>query len=175
MTRLPPLTVRIDAPADRVWDILGPRFARIGEWASAIPSSQPGAEPRDGDAPPDERVCSSTLPGVPEVRERLVHYDPAARTLTYEATQGLPRFIHRATNTCTVTATSEATCTVTSLAQVHARGVLGRIGLLFARPALVRLGRGTFDDLKYVAEHRAPSPRKRRRQERGASPAPTRP
>jgi hypothetical protein len=175
MTHLPPLTIRIDAPADRVWDILGPRFARIGEWASAIPSSQPGTEPPDGDAPPDERVCSSTLPGVPEVRERLVHYDPEAMTLSYEATQGLPRFIHRATNTCTVTATTEHTCTVTSLAQVHARGALGRIGLLLARPALVHMGRRTFDDLKYLAEHGDPSPRKRRCQERAASLAPTRP
>ena len=64
---------------------------------------------------------------------------------------------------------------MTSLAQVHARGVLGRIGLLLARPALVRMEHRTFDDLKHVAEHGEPSPRKRRRQARGATRAPTRP
>jgi hypothetical protein len=29
----------IGAPADRVWKIIGRRFERVGEWATAVPAS----------------------------------------------------------------------------------------------------------------------------------------
>jgi hypothetical protein len=50
----------IEASAERVWEIVGLRFARIGEWTTAIPVSRPS--PRavvEAEAPVAARVCET--------------------------------------------------------------------------------------------------------------------
>src|SRR5262249_4521204 len=83
----------IDAPADRVWEVIGPGFARIGEWASVIPASTaipgPGGPAGAAGAPVTGRVCATGVPLMPRVTETLIAYDQARRTLTYQA-RGLP-------------------------------------------------------------------------------------
>src|SRR5213592_2443956 len=82
----------IDAPATAVWDIVAHRFDHVGDWATVIPASHaaPG-EPRVIGAPVAGRVCTTGIGSIPYVTERIVAYDEAGRTLTYEA-EGLPRF-----------------------------------------------------------------------------------
>jgi hypothetical protein len=161
--------LRIDAPADRVWEVIGPGFARIGEWASVIPSSAPPATPGPAaglpsaaDGPPvPGRACTTGSRLVPRVTELLVAYDPAGRTLTYQAS-GLPAFVTLARNTWTVAPDGESACLVTLGAQFQARGVPG----LLARWVIViqarRNARLLQADLRYYLEHGTPSPRKLR-------------
>jgi hypothetical protein len=113
----------IDASPDTVWRILGPGFARIGDWATAIPASAAliAVSERsririDGiaaaaDAPVAGRVCKTGLRMVPQVTEMLVAYDDANRTLTYHAS-GMPSFVTTARNTWTVTPLTEQQCNV---------------------------------------------------------------
>lgn len=165
MPALRPVTITIDAPADHVWDILGPRFDRIGDWASAITRST--TEPPSGCiATGTARLCSSAVPGVPQVREQLTAYDPDLMTLTYVATAGMPSFVTLATNTWTVTAEGPARCRATIAAQVEVNGAIARVALAILAPNLARMGRRTLDDLRHYAEHGEPSPRKRRQHAR---------
>jgi hypothetical protein len=46
----------IDASADRVWEIVGHQFARIGEWATAIPASRPISQTPGAAEIPRDRV-----------------------------------------------------------------------------------------------------------------------
>lgn len=97
----------IEASADRVWEIVGRQFARIGEWATAIPASRPSSRAvGDADAPVAGRVCETGLPMFPHVEETIISYDEAGRTLTYEAA-GLPTFVGEARNQVEVTPVDE--------------------------------------------------------------------
>ena len=100
----------VDAPADAVWEVIGHQFGRIGAWATAIPRSAPipapttsaaptrAAQSATSDAPVAGRVCHTGLRLVPQITERLVAYDDANRTLTYQAEQR-PRFLKTARTT----------------------------------------------------------------------------
>jgi hypothetical protein len=94
----------VEASADAVWDLVGRRFDRIGDWATAIASSAAIAPtpsetaptrspaPTVVDAPVAGRVCQTGMRLLPQVTETVVAYDDAARTLTYQAS-GLPAFV----------------------------------------------------------------------------------
>ena len=160
----------IDAPADQVWDLIGPGFARIGEWATSIQASTavptmpvPAAATTAGavSAPVAGRACATGVRLVPQVTETLVAYDPASRTLCYEAS-GLPAFIVTARNTWSVSPTGERTCHVTLSAHVQTRGLLGLLGR-WALLAQVRYtSRHLEADLRHYIKHGTPSPRKQR-------------
>jgi len=85
----------ISAPAEDTWAVVGERFGEIGEWASPITRSAMDGPPAAGRV----RTChvagfGPVPPGV--IRERLLHFDPQARSLSYEAASGMPGFIRRA-------------------------------------------------------------------------------
>ena len=85
----------IDAPADRVWQVIAHQFDRIGDWATAIPASAARCRRAVAGrrAPVPGRVCHTGIRMVPTVTETIVAYDEVARTLTYEATDGMPSFV----------------------------------------------------------------------------------
>lgn len=166
------------APAEAVWQVLGPGFARIGDWATAIPASAPtpaapipAAGTRLIDAPVTGRVCSTGLRIVPEVTETLVAYDDANRTLTYEAA-GMPSFVTTARTTWTVTPLGTHRSTITLNAQFDTRGWIGALARRWLLLQVGRTSRHLADDLRHYVEHGTPSPRKQRQLRRGRTNVP---
>jgi hypothetical protein len=161
----------ITAPASAVWQVIGPGYASIGDWATAIPAStalphQPPQAPGLLEtAPVGGRVCRTGLAIAPEVTETLIAYDDANRSLTYEAA-GIPRFVTTARNTWTVTPLDSDTCVVTLDAQFDTRGIIGTLARWAMLAQLARTGRHLGDDLRHVVEHGTPSPRKQRQRQR---------
>jgi hypothetical protein len=171
--------LQIAAPADAVWQVLGPGFARIGEWATAIPTSTaiPPAGTRStgsgggagaaGDGVPADlaqapvagRVCATGFQVVAQVTETLVAYDEGTRTLTYEAS-GMPAFVTTARNTWTVAPLDEHRCSVTLDARFDTRGVLGALARWLLLLQVGRASRHLADDLRHYVEHGVPSRRK---------------
>lgn len=154
-------SIVIGAPAETVWQVVAHRFDRIGEWATAIPSSAACAiaEPEVG-APVAGRVCHTDLRLVPEVTEAIVEYDEAGRTLTYQAANGLPGFVTRARNRWQVTPIDQNRTQVTFAAEVRVRGLFGWLARWVLLVQVGRTGRHLLDDLKHYVEHGKPSPRK---------------
>jgi hypothetical protein len=166
----------VAAPADAVWDVIGRRFDRIGEWATAIPAStalapparstagavdRPPVAPVGVDSPVAGRICTSGVRLIPQVAETLVAYDEANRTLTYEAS-GLPTFVTTARSTWTVTPIDQRHCRVTIQAQFDTSGLLGRLGRWAILAQVRHTSRYLADDLRHYAETGGPSPRKQR-------------
>ncbi len=163
----------VDAPADAVWEVVGRQFDRVGAWATAIPRSAPilapttSAAPRQAaqsatsDAPVAGRVCHTGVRLVPLVTERLVAYDDANRTFTYQAEQH-PRFLKTARNHWRVEAIDQRRTRISLHATVQPRGVLGWAAFLLLRVQLARVAAGFLQDLRYYVEHGRPSPRKQR-------------
>jgi hypothetical protein len=175
---MPKLTTHliIDAPADQVWEVIGPGFARIGDWATSIPASAAipvlaaaAASPAAARAPVMGRTCRTGTRLVPDITEMLTGYDKQRRTLTYQAA-GLPAFITTARSSWTITPAGEATCRVTVTGHFQTRGVLGLLGC-WAILAQARLtARHLQADLRHYIKHGTPSPRKQRQLSRSRPP-----
>ncbi|MEM6640198.1 MAG: SRPBCC family protein, partial [Pseudomonadota bacterium] len=87
----------VNAPADRVWQIIGPDYAKAGEWASSVyrSAAKPG-EPTLESAPCTGRVCMTSLG---PFSENLVDYQPKRRYLAYTATgDKMPGFMRSLRN-----------------------------------------------------------------------------
>lgn len=157
-------TIVVQAPADAVWQVVAGGFDRIGEWATAIPSSSACPVPVPvSDAPVPGRVCRTGVALVPEVTETIVAFDDAGRTLTYEATAGMPSFVTLARNRWQVTADGERRSQVIFAAELRVRGPIGRLARWWLLARVGRTGRFLLDDLKHYVEHGSASPRKHRR------------
>ena len=73
----------INAPAEDAWVVVGERFGQISEWASAVTGSAMDGQPAVG------RVRTCQVAGFGPIaagviRERLIRFDPDARSLSYE-------------------------------------------------------------------------------------------
>jgi hypothetical protein len=176
----------IAAPADQVWEVIGRRFDRIGDWATAITHSTatPNASAAAGgpalpiaaaalDAPVAGRVCQTGVRLVPQVTETLIGYDDANRTLTYQAS-GMPTFVTLARNTWTVTAIDAHRSRVSLRARFDTRGLLGILGRWTILAQTRRTSRHLTEDLGHYVRTGQPSPRKQRQQRRAAGRIPTR-
>jgi len=163
----------VAAPAERVWQVVAHRFDRIGEWATAIRAST-AAVPAVAlaDAPVAGRVCDTGIRAVPHVTETIVAYDEAARTLTYEASAGMPTFVTLARNTWRVTPLDDTRTEVSYAARLEVRGLLGRLGRWWLLAQAGRTGRHLLADLKHYVEHGTPSGRKQRRLSQSAARSP---
>ncbi len=160
----------IDAPASQVWEVIGPGFARIGDWATSIPASTaiPGAPgpaaaatPAVVSAPVAGRTCETGASLVPQVTETLIAYDEDSRTLTYQA-GGLPPFTTTAHSTRTVAPAGEGSRRVTVTAHFWTRGVLGLLGGWAILTQARLTARHLEGDLHHYVLHGIPSPRKQR-------------
>jgi hypothetical protein len=176
----------VAAPAEAVWDVVGRRFDRIGEWATAIAASRavparndsvattrPGGlavVPAVLDAPVTGRICRTGMRLLPHVTELLVAYDDTIRTLTYRAS-GLPAFVTTAENTWTVTPIDQRRTRVSLHARFDARGMLGLLGRWVILAQVGRTSRHLAEDLRHFVEHGTPSPRKQRQLNRRGWPA----
>ncbi|WP_164873332.1 SRPBCC family protein [Rhodococcus xishaensis] len=166
--------VEIVAPAEAVWDVIGRRFDKIGEWATAVPASAaiPGS-PTVDEAPVAGRVCQTGIRVAPNVTEAIVAYDDSTRSLTYEAEQK-PRFLSVARNTWTVTPVDQQRSVVSYDAVVTTRGVLGLLAGWWMLIMLRRAGRQVLADLAHYVENGVPSRRKQAQLDRAARRGSTR-
>ena len=94
-------TLQVNAPPERVWDILGPNYVRAGDWASSVyvSGARPGTPKIEG-APAAGRVCETSLGAFTETIEA---YEPARRHVAYSATGAkMPGFVRSLRNEWTV-------------------------------------------------------------------------
>lgn len=154
--------IDIEASAADVWELIGPGFADIGTWASAIRHSVPTG---DGHG----RVCTvSGAPGLDQIVEQVIAYDDDARSLTYLA-QGMPDFVHEARNRWRIEPLGPERTRASFVADLDVRGPW-RLGIPVLLLALRMLGRRTLRELRHVAQHGRPVARKRRQIARGLQP-----
>ncbi|WP_327587543.1 SRPBCC family protein [Nonomuraea sp. NBC_00507] len=138
----------VAAPAERVWQVVAHHFAQVDAWATAVRSSHPLPEqPIVPGAPVAGRVCRTGLPGLSQVTERIVAYDEAAMTLTYEA-RLLPGLIPQARNRWEVVPIGDTHSRVSTQGSVQTQGIPGMLLYLLLRPFLTLAGRRFLRDLR---------------------------
>jgi len=157
----------VDAPAEAVWDLIGRRFADVGEWSSAFPRSRPiratstRVFPDAARAPVWGRLCSTTIPAAPWITELLTTYDDSSRTLRYEA-QGLPGFVALSRNSWSVSPIDVEHSRLALRVELETRGVLGGAARRLMLVGVRTIFRQFVDDLQHYLVYRTASPTKRR-------------
>lgn len=150
--------VELDASAAQAWHILGECWGHIGQWAVPITRSELEGPPCEGAT----RTCHTARFGpVPPglIRERLVAFDAAARTFTYESVEGMPGFVAHAQNRWSVEARGAERCVVRTEASVTLRGPMRLLAPLL-KVSFSRNGARVLEELKHRVETGAPHPRK---------------
>lgn len=151
--------IRIRVGADDAWALIGTRFGQIAEWASPITVSRLD---RGAAALGVIRTCqvSGFGPmGEMVVRERLIAFDKAARSLTYDAVAGMPEFVKHAANRWTVEPDGAGACLVRSRATLRLTWWMRPLGPLMSW-RLRREARGVLEELACRLETGRPHPRK---------------
>lgn len=152
--------IEIDAPAERVWAVLGERFMHVSDWAAPITSSCPVGPGAPGVGA--TRACSIAPVGPVKagvVKERLTKFDREQMSYEYEAIEGMPGFVAAATNRWTVVRVDDGRSVVRIQATLTLRGPAKLLGWLMKwqfRSVGVRVA----EELKYFVENGKPHPRK---------------
>ncbi|GFE65723.1 SRPBCC family protein [Litoreibacter roseus] len=152
------ITRQIDAPIDKVWDILGPNYTSAGDWASSVFASAPRpGTAKVANAPAAGRVCETSLGPFTETIEA---YDPDRRLVSYSATgDKMPGFMKGLRNTWQLSPSgngTKASMTLRADIAFPMNVLMGWMMKMQFRKALTE----TIDDLKVYAETGRPSPRK---------------
>ncbi|MDX2360866.1 MAG: SRPBCC family protein [Crocinitomicaceae bacterium] len=86
-------SVTVNVSADELWQIIGPGFAKAGEWSSAIDHSTSSGEGQFEGAVCDTRSCDLSAKGFSSVDERITEYSDDNRTMAFDVYQGMPGFV----------------------------------------------------------------------------------
>lgn len=148
--------VTINAPAQKVWDVLGRDFANIGVWSRSVAHSAPNAEAaRVNNSPVGGRVCNTSFG---DVSEEFTAYDDDKMSLSFKGVFDSKMF-KSLISTNELTQVDENTTTVMITPQIE----LTFIGTLMSPMIKMQLNKvinQILDDLKYYVENGKPSPEK---------------
>ncbi|MFT7614591.1 MAG: hypothetical protein ACI9J3_003573 [Parvicellaceae bacterium] len=148
--------VTINAPAEKVWDIVGHNFADIGKYDGLVSSSVINHDlPKLNGSPYGGRVCESSFG---TINEKFIEYDEGGMTFSFQGDIKSPVFSN-VINTVAVIAVNETTSKIIATPNVDLT-FLGKVMFPLIRLSLgSAVGNGLLD-LKYFAENDKVSPRK---------------
>lgn len=148
--------VSINAPAEKVWNIVGHNFAKIGNWDGSVSSSVINNDfPKVNDSPYGGRVCETSFG---TIKETFTAYDETGMTFSFQG-DITSKLFSNVINTVTVIAVNENTSRIIASPNVD----LTFLGKVIS--PLIKVGLGSainkgLEDLKYYAENNKISPRK---------------
>ena len=146
----------INASAEKVWDILGHKFADVGQWARSVSKSVVNNNAQKvNNSPVGGRLCDTSIGNI---SEEFTAYDEEKMTFSFKGVITSKVFTN-VISTNTVSAINDNTSKVTVTPNVD----LTWIGVIMS--PLIRLNLSktlneVLKDLKYFAENDKPSPQK---------------
>jgi len=151
----------IDAPASRVWEILGERFTEISAWTSGITHSEPRNGPGlVGDAEHFGRVCQTDLG---EVKEKILEFDRKRRILAYAAQPSkLPSFVRDLQNRWVIGEAGPERARVEMDLSATLTGVMGALMGPMIKLKMGGVIKTAIEELCYYAERGEVHPRVRK-------------
>ena len=151
--------IRIEVPAAQAWDVVGTRFGDVAAWAAPITASSLDRTTAAAGAVRTCHVSGFGPLGDMVVHERLLAFDDATRSLTYDAVDGLPGFVRRATNRWTVEPDGANACVVRTRATLDLAWWMRPAGPFMAA-RLRREGVAVLEELAHHLQTGRPHPRK---------------
>ena len=125
------IKTKINAPADKVWEILGHQFANISEWTSVVVTSKAltaneipegSYQPAESASVPARQTTSINKGKSATLTEVVTAYSDEHRELTFYGV-GLPSFIAYASDKQSVISTGENECEVVFNVEIRLKGI----------------------------------------------------
>jgi len=146
----------INAPAEKVWDILGHQFTDVGKWSRLVSQSVINNDaPKVNNSPVGGRLCDT---GIGKISEELTAYDEEGMTFSFKGVI-TSKVFSNVISTNAVTAIDENTSKVKVTPNIDLK-VIGVIMYPLIKMNLGKLITQGLMDLKYFAENDRPSPEK---------------
>lgn len=142
--------VTVNAPADKVWEVLGPGFNDISNWASPVITSEPLPDLPAGSG----RVCN--VKGAGAVEETIYHYDDDNRKLAFILKgKKIPFFVKKIDNTWNVEPIDDNQSKVQVHANITLMPVFSQIISGMLSKAMSKQADGLLSELKDYVENDA--------------------
>ena len=148
--------ITINAPAKKVWDILGHKFADVGQWSRLVSQSVVNNDaPKVNNSRVGGRLCETSIG---KISEEFTAYDEGGMTFSFKGVI-TSKVFSNVISTNAVTAIDENTSkvTVTPNVDLKAFGILMYPLIKMNLGKLIKQG---LIDLKYFVENDKPSPEK---------------
>ncbi|MFT7507536.1 MAG: hypothetical protein ACI92I_000696 [Acidimicrobiales bacterium] len=146
----------INAPAEKVWDILAHQFTDIGKYARAVPHSSINNDaPKISNSPVGGRLCDTSIG---KISEEFTAYDEEGMTFSFKGV--ITSIVFSSVISTNSVIAIDAN---TSKHTVTPNITLKPIGFLMYPLMKIYLGKTIMEgmrDLKYFAENDKPSPEK---------------
>lgn len=84
----------INVSADDLWEIVGPGFNNVSQWASSVDHAVTSGEPKFDGASCSERSCDLNAKGFDKILEVITIYDAQNKVLAFDIVEGLPGFVY---------------------------------------------------------------------------------
>ena len=148
--------ITINAPAEKVWDILGHKFTDVHQWARSIPHStvNPHAERVNG-SPVGGRLCDTSIGNI---SEEFTAHDEEGMTFSFKGVIKSVMFT-RVVSSNKVVSVDADTSKVIVTPQIDLT-LLGKLMYPLIKLNLNKTVNEVLADLKYFAENDKPSPEK---------------
>ena len=162
-------SVNVNVSADKLWEIIGPGFAKAGEWSSAIDHSTSSGEGQFEGAVCDTRSCDLSAKGFTSVDERITEYDDANQTMAFDVYQGMPGFVTQMNSRHIITDEGDGKSKDEIQITMQMKPFMGALMGGMLKKNLSRLLDRALLDLKVFAETGKPSAEKLARMKKLAS------
>ena len=148
--------ITINAPAEKVWDILGHQFTDVGKWSRLVSQSVINNDaPKVNNSPVGGRLCETSIG---KISEEFTAYDEEGMTFSFKGVI-TSKVFSNVISTNAVTAIDENTSKITVTPNIDLK-VIGMIMYPLIKMNLGKLIKQGLIDLKYFAENDKPSPEK---------------
>ena len=146
----------INAPAEKVWDILAHKFADVGQWSRLVSQSTVNNDAQKvSNSPVGGRLCETSIG---KISEEFTAYDEEGMTFSFKGVI-TSKVFSNVISTNAVTAIDENTSKVTVTPNIDLKA-LGILMYPLIKMNLGKLIKQGLTDLKYFAENDKPSPEK---------------
>ncbi len=147
----------INAPIEKVWQVVGHEFADAYKWASNLKHSEALDSASLNGSSCTKRGCD--IDGFGKITEKLLEYSDDKYLLSYEVNSGLPKFVSLVKNTWKLTTTGNGNTNVAIRMKLQTRGFMGWLfGGIMKRKTEKLLDR-SLEELKYYVENGEAHPR----------------
>ena len=132
----------INAPAAAVWELMGERFAEIGEWSDTVEASSLEGPLAAGST----RTCKlkPTPAGLDTIQETLTAFDRNRQHFAFDIVTGLPGFMKRVSSAWTIEVLDEQRTRATNVLTIEVawwmRPMLPMIGRQFKNTIKMFIG-----------------------------------
>lgn len=146
-------TIEVNTNALKTWDIVGPNFINIADWARGVTKSweDESVPKRFENAPTGGRACE--VVGMGKFEEIILHYDDSTYEISWSAKgDKMPGFISNLQNALKVEVMNDTSCRIHSNLTADLGGIMGFLMGFVLKKNFTKLIKGFLSDWKTYAE-----------------------